>query len=304
MVLKQIRNKLMTTSVESVQSVPLRSSKGIASHQNRPLKAIKRHDIIKRGINAADASLFFRHELKYRIPEAKAQAVARFVQSYISPDRYARKCPNYEYPISSLYFDSNQLHLCKETMEDKTNRFKLRIRCYNDLPDEVCFFEIKRRINNVIYKSRARISKHHIGAVLKGAHVSELVFKRDKEAIHQFQFYVHSLNARPIVLVRYMRQAFENNSSNRVRVTFDRRLSFKTTHRPFVGINGSGWRDVSMDFVILEIKFTARYPLWLSEMVKVFDLKQTSMSKYVSSVKQSCALGFCAPCLETGIRVR
>jgi len=290
----RIKERVQASQARPAKSVPLHPPKGIASERTKPLKTTK-NKIVKHKSKSADTTLFCRHELKYRIPETKARAIAQYVRSYISLDRYSKKYPNHEYPISSLYFDSDKLHLCKETIEGKVNRFKLRIRCYDDLPETTCFFEIKRRFNNVIFKSRACALKTVVGDVIRGGYIPESLYKDGKETVKQFQFYLHMLNARPIVLVRYMRQAFEGDSSNRVRVTFDRQLSFKTTQNPTVTLNGSGWRNVSMNFVVLEIKFTSKYPRWLSDMVKAFDLKQTAMSKYVSSVKQSCELGFCAP---------
>lgn len=248
-----------------------------------------------------DTMLSCRYELKYRIRESKAQALTQYIQSYIAADQYSRKCPDFKYLISSLYFDSDNLHLCKETIEKKTNRFKLRIRCYDDKPESPCFFEIKRRLNSVILKDRARLSKDMLAKVVQEHYIPEKLYKKDKDTLLQFQFYLRALKARPVVMVRYSRQAFEDDSSNRVRITFDRELCFKSVDHPVVTTNGSGWQNVPMDFVVLEIKFTNRYPAWLSDMVKIFDLKQTSMSKYVSTVQQSCSMGFCSPRCLIGI---
>ncbi|RKY10449.1 MAG: hypothetical protein DRP56_00935 [Planctomycetota bacterium] len=287
--------KTKVSDTRSEQGVPLHPLKGITSNQHRPLKTTKKPKIAKHKRKLADTSFFCRYELKYRIRETKARAIAQYIQSYIPPDGYARKCPGHEYPIASLYFDSDNLHLCNETLNGRKNRFKLRIRCYDDNPESMCFFEIKRRINTVILKDRARIPKPQIANALEGSGISASLYKKDKKAIDQFRFYLKTLCARPVVLVRYKRQAYEGNSSNRVRITFDRELAFKTVNTPVVSVSGSGWHPVPMDFIILEIKFTDRYPFWLTDMVKIFDLKQTAMSKYVSSVKQSCNMGFCAP---------
>ena len=249
---------------------------------------------VKRAHKNKDRMLSCRYELKYRIRESKARAIAQYVQSYIPPDKYARKCRGHEYPLSSLYLDSDNLHLCNETIQGKTNRFKLRIRCYDDKPESMCFFEIKRRANTVILKDRARLPKSQIKNALGGT-ITTPLYKKDEATVNQFRLYVRSLCARPVVMVRYIRQAFEGDSSNRVRITFDRKLSFRTTKDLFVTTNGPDWHEVLMDFVVLEIKFTDRYPIWLSDMVKIFDLKQTAMSKYVSTVKESCNMGFCAP---------
>jgi len=238
-----------------------------------------------------DKMLSCRYELKYRIHESKAQAVAKYVQSYLPIDRYSHGRPNLEYPISSLYFDSVNLHLCQETMDKKVNRFKLRVRCYDDEVTTPCFFEIKRRANNVILKDRARVSKDDVARIIRNNYVPESLYKEYKTTLRQFQLYTDSLSAHPFVLIRYMRQAFEGRSANRVRITFDRKLAFNVVNAPVIRVGGSGWNRIPMDFVVLEIKFTERYPAWLSEMVKMFDLKQTAMSKYVSSARHSCALG-------------
>lgn len=241
-----------------------------------------------------DTTLACRYELKYRISEAKAWAAAEYVKSYIDLDRYARLRPRGEYPVVSLYLDSDGFRLARETLEGKKNRFKLRIRAYSDNPESPCFFEIKRRINNVIIKTRARVRHNDVSRILQtGRPPSD--YKTDDKVLKQFLLYTHYISARPMVLVRYMRQAFEGDSDNRVRVTFDRQLGHNATREPEVRFNGSGWQSARLDFIIMEIKFTAKYPAWLSKMVKVFDLKQSAMSKYASSVRKSCNMGFCAP---------
>lgn len=281
------------------KTIPVRQQKKSSAKQ----KAIQGHLDKLKNLHRSrrDNTLFCRHELKYRIRETKARAIAHYIQSYIAADQYSRKCPDNQYPISSLYFDSDQLHLCQETMDKKTNRFKLRIRCYDANPQSPCFVEIKRRLNSVILKGRARLSKDMVQSVLQGDSIPDTLYKKDQDIIRQFQFYLRVLQARPIVLVRYMRQAFEDDSQNRVRVTFDRNLSFKTVNDPVVTTNGTGWTTVPLDFVILEIKFTNYYPVWLNDLVKIFDLKQTSMSKYVSTVKQSCSMGYYSPRCQIGV---
>ena len=122
-------------------------------------------------------------------------------------------------------------------------------------------------------------------------------YTADLGTINQFQFYMKNIGAKPAVLVRYMRQAYEGDSENRVRVTFDRQLAYCVTSVPTVRLGGGGWHQNSytLGAVILEVKFTDRYPAWLDEMVKYFNLRAQSISKYASSIEESCALRFCAP---------
>jgi len=254
----------------------------------------------KKSQEPADKTLACRYELKYRLTESRARGIAKFVSHHIPVDRYCKLQRGGDYPIVSLYLDSRNMHLCKESIDGRQNRFKLRIRSYTDEPDYPVFFEIKRRINTVIMKSRARLMHSDIVPVLSSLPLGPRNYNVDMKALNQFQLYLASVQAKPAILIRYMRQAFEGEGDNRVRVTFDRELCYKVADKPEVYLGGSGWqRNPVTDNggVILEIKFTGTYPLWLTRMVKYFDLKSRSISKFATSVKNSCTLRFCAPLL-------
>jgi len=250
---------------------------------------------VKKSKKLADHALGWRHEMKYIISESKAVAIARFIKPYLKLDHYSKLRPEGAYPIVSLYLDSDNLQLCRESLEGQKNRFKLRIRSYTDDLDYPRFFEIKRRVNTIIIKSRARVMHHDVTNLLRGSSPSAQSYKTDEEVLRQFQFYMHRINARPVAQVRYMRQAYEGDSENRVRVTFDRQLAYNVSNAHNVSFDGSGWQYHWSHGVILEIKFTAFYPAWLAQMVECFNLRQQSVSKYVSSIKKACLLGFCAP---------
>ncbi len=237
----------------------------------------------------------WRRELKYAISEAKAASLVRFIEPYLNRDRYSELHPGGAYPVLSLYLDSEDLRLCRESLEGHKNRFKLRIRSYTDNVDYPRFFEIKRRANAVIIKNRARVRHDDIAAVLSGLSMPREVYKTDGEVLSQFQLYVSSIGARPVVKVRYLRQAFEDDSDHRVRVTLDRDLFFGLADGPDLSLSSTGWQRHHVKGVILEIKFTGRYPAWLSRMVTCFNLRQQSISKYASSMKKAGSLRFCGP---------
>jgi hypothetical protein len=102
-------------------------------------------------------------------------------------------------------------------------------------------------------------------------------YNADESALRQFQLYVNSIGAKPVILIRYMRQAYEDGSENRVRITFDRQLVYKVTFDPNVTLNGQSWQHRFLGGVILEIKFTDHFPAWLNQMVEYFDLQQQSI---------------------------
>ncbi len=237
-----------------------------------------------------DKVLVRRYELKYRISEPTAQAVKGFISAFLSPDPYTRRWPDGQYPICSLYLDSKRLDLFQETLVDKCNRFKLRIRGYDDEPDGSVFFEIKRRLNRVIYKSRAKARKDQIKPILERHALPTDSSDKDRSTFQQFIHYAQSLDASPVILVRYMRQAFENPSDKRIRITLDRLINYQICDKFTVKLNGGSWRRPSidflpMDFVVLEMKFTGKFPWWMVEMVRMFNLNLAAMSKYCRSIR-------------------
>jgi hypothetical protein len=245
--------------------------------------------------NGTDRTLWSRYEMKYVISESKAAAITQFVEMHLPLDRYCREVPTGDYPIVSLYLDSDNLQLCRESLGGLLKRFKLRVRSYTDDLNYPKFFEIKRRSNNVIIKSRAAVSDKDMATLLSGQYVPPLRnHEIEANALKQFQLYMKSVCAGPKMLIKYMRRAYEDFGENRVRVTFDRQLVYKVCYEPVVPLNGSGWH-YNLSGVILEIKFTGRYPAWLERMARCFDLPQQSMSKYVTSMKKACSLGFCSP---------
>ena len=252
---------------------------------------------------SGDRMLACRYELKYLISDAKSAAIDRYIRPFLEYDRYSKLQRGGMYPIVSLYVDSPDMQLCKETLTGQKNRFKLRIRSYTDEPEYPRFFEIKRRINRVIMKSRARVTDQDVPLLLAGRLLPPQGYSTDEAALNQFQLYTAMINAGPKVLIRYTRQAFENTDENRVRVTFDRDLCYKITDNPEVRLSGSGWQRNALTngYVILEIKFTGTYPAWLARMAALFNLQARSVSKFATSIEQACSLGFCAPTMRNAL---
>ncbi len=229
-----------------------------------------------------------RFELKFQVPEATAVAVRHFVRPYLAPDESASDPTFPAYPVHSLYLDSGDLHTYRATINGDRDRYKLRVRYYDEKPDSPVFLEIKRRVDRCIYKQRAAVVRSHVPALLSGAWPSthDLVRPGPKglAALQKFSELLRRLGARPRARVSYDREAWTSEGHNAVRVTMDRTVlcepelgprldtTFRQPARPF-GNN-----------VILEIKFTNRFPDWLAVMVRTFNLVQGGAAKYVDGV--------------------
>lgn len=83
---------------------------------------------------AADRLQFQRFELKFLIRDDIARGIRDFVASYLAVDEFGADMPDLAYPIHSLYVDSEDLRLYWDTVNGTKNRYKLRVRFYDDNP--------------------------------------------------------------------------------------------------------------------------------------------------------------------------
>lgn len=229
-----------------------------------------------------------RFELKYLIPESTALGVRDFVRSYLEIDEFGATMPNLSYPVHSLYLDSSDLKLYRATINGDKNRFKLRLRFYENRADAPVFFEIKRRMNNVIMKQRGGVRREHVDSILAGQlpHAGMLISKDPKQlvALQNFCRLMLNLQARPISHIFYMREAWISTHDNSVRVTLDRAVYADPEPTARLGTDLIQPAHLFQDLVILELKFTNRFPDWFRDLVRVFGVMQCGAAKYADGV--------------------
>lgn len=230
-----------------------------------------------------------RFENKYVIDEDRALAIRDFTSSFMQVDEYGAKQPNLSYPVHSLYFDSPDLILVQNTINGDRNRFKLRIRFYENMGDAPVYFEIKRRHNSVIAKKRAAVQRSAAAMVAAGQiSGSGILTEEDmyhQRALEEFTRLRSQLNAGPVAHVTYLREAWMGfDGQNFARLTMDRQVY--TEPCKTLDFNPQLDNPVSIfgNKVILELKFTNRYPHWFRDLIQIFDLRQGPAAKYVDGV--------------------
>ncbi|MFO8029915.1 MAG: polyphosphate polymerase domain-containing protein [Cyclonatronaceae bacterium] len=230
-----------------------------------------------------------RFEHKYVINEEVALGIRDFVSSYLDLDSYGVTQPNLSYPVHSLYLDSPDLRTYQETVNGDRNRYKLRIRFYEQEEDRPVYLEIKRRIDRVIAKKRAIVHRRAAYDLARGFIPSpnDLLYPEDGEqvdALQSFTRLVSHLQARPKVHVSYLREAWVADGSNKIRVTIDRNVQSERRNRADFSPVLQNPHHVFGKKVILELKFTDRFPNWFMDLVRVFGLRTGSAAKYVDGV--------------------
>ncbi|MBI5688901.1 MAG: polyphosphate polymerase domain-containing protein [Verrucomicrobia bacterium] len=229
-----------------------------------------------------------RFEVKYRIDEATARAVREYARGRLEPDEFGLASDVPTYPVHSLYLDSAGLDLFHSTINGDRNRFKLRARFYDDAPNSPVYLEIKRRVDRCIVKQRARVRRECVPDLLSGdlpawKHLAQ-ADARHYAALLSFCTLRRQLAAGPSAHVAYDREAWTSRENNSVRLTLDRRVQCEVHRTPVLSTAFSRPTGIFAGTVILELKFTNRFPVWFRELVEHLDLQPESAAKYVDGL--------------------
>jgi hypothetical protein len=150
------------------------------------------------------------------------------------------------------------------------------------------FFEVKQRMNNCIMKQRGGVRRDAVNWLLAG-HLPEpehLISKDPKQmvALQRFSQRMQQIHAKPKVHIAYYREAYVPHDDNSARLTMDREVrsdpELTARLKPEMEDPILVWgKDI-----VLELKFTNRFPDWFRELVQIFGLRQCGAAKYVDGV--------------------
>ncbi len=229
-----------------------------------------------------------RFELKYLVNPVQTLEMREFLKTYLELDDYGVGQPDLAYPVHSVYMDSDSLDTYHDTLNGTKNRFKLRLRYYDDRPDTPVFFEVKGRVDNCILKQRCGVRREAISLVMAGQlpDQSQLISRdpRHMVAIQRFNRLLLKLNARPKAHNSYLREAWVSPNDNSVRVTFDRNVRIEPYFRMDAPVEFIHPVSIFAESVILELKFTNRFPDWFKVLVRSFNLPWSAAAKYAGGV--------------------
>jgi len=235
-------------------------------------------------------SIIERYEYKYLVPERLVRAIRSAARTTSRIDKYAG--PDGTYRIRSLYFDTPCFDLYLANEREQADRFKLRARVYPGKPSPV-FLEVKRRVLDVIIKTRAAVPADRWRDVLAGheAALSGLSSSTRSSALRFLAPY-HRHHIRPVLLVEYEREAYISDVDSYARLTLDRKIAVQSREELDLEANPGQWRPIdhvaqtrtAEPVSVLELKFERRPPAWMSALVKNLDLVRFSFSKYCYGV--------------------
>ena len=221
----------------------------------------------------AETTLIERREYKYLVDQETANGLRAAIRPYCQLDDHAARSPDRTYTIDTLYFDNADLGLFWANDHEQVDRIKMRIRGYPDAPKAPVFLEVKRRINDVISKSRGKLSRDEWAALLANpcAPLPAHLRGKDKAAVERFLTLAGELHIKPVTLVRYKREPYFSTIDDYARVTFDTNIRAQRMERLSFDADPRAWRSLDdavlqrsttgHSLTVLELKFTSQVPL-------------------------------------------
>ncbi|WP_080682331.1 polyphosphate polymerase domain-containing protein [Sorangium cellulosum] len=238
-----------------------------------------------------------RYEFKYLVPERLVPAIRATARSVGRADKYANEDGSYR--IRSLYFDTRGHDLYWANAREQRDRFKVRARTYPGKKSPV-FLEVKRRVQDVIIKSRACVPADEWRELVERGNPAALerLAPGVRKGAEKFIGAIHRHDLRPTVLVDYEREAYESTLDRYARITFDRRVVCQRKEALDLEASDRGWRPVDHPVqtnthepvCVLELKFERRPPAWMVALVRRLELVRRSFSKYCYSVNAQLML--------------
>ena len=235
-----------------------------------------------------DSQKIERREYKYLIDKATVDRVRQAIQPYCELDPFAAKQEGGLYTIESLYFDNSARRLFWNNEIEAVDRFKMRIRHYPQTPKGPVFLEIKRRVNDVISKTRGRVPHEGWAAFVAQPppDFRDQLKAKDRAAVERFLALRGVGDFSPITVVRYEREPYFSTIDDYARVTFDTRIRSQPMQELSFDINDSRWRYMddsetmvsNRSLTVLELKFTSAVPSWMVNIVRSLELHRLSFS--------------------------
>ena len=225
--------------------------------------------------SVSDKFIFERVEKKYRISRDTYTALIERISDKILPDEHGN------YTICSLYLDTPDFLLIRNSMEAKAYKEKLRIRCYG-IPnkDSRIFFEIKKKLCGVVYKRRVPMTLAEAEEYLQSGTPPS-----DSQIMREIDYSMRRYNLpAPQVCVIYERDAFYLKENSDIRITFDTNARYRYG---FPDENSASVENYILggDEGILEIKTFGAMPVWLSHTLSELSIFPSPFSKYAHAYR-------------------
>ena len=213
-----------------------------------------------------------RYEYKYLISAAGAEIVRSRLSAVLQPDPFAGSDGTYR--ITSLYFDDRFDRALEEKRDGVRDRFKFRIRYYNDDP---AFIRLEKKAKHgaISEKLGVLISRETADRLL----TDPFSVESDDPVLSEFVIRLRQERYAPVAFVDYRRRTF-CYPVNDVRITIDSVVSGSRFGGSLFSPDRVRIPVLPQGESVLEIKFDRALPPHLRELLLDVPKTATAFSKF------------------------
>lgn len=228
--------------------------------------------------------VFNRVEKKYLIDESTYQTFRELIEPYMETDAF---CSDDKfYSINNIYYDTDTNELIRNSIEKPVYKEKLRLRSYGiPTPDDMVFLEIKKKFNGVVNKRRTVIGLSRAYDLLDNGIVPDERDYLNMQVVRELKYFIGFYNPVPKLFLKYDRKALFGKEDRDLRITFDKNIR---TRRDNLRLEAGDDGELLLEegTLLMEIKTTTSFPLWLTSILTKYEIKGVSFSKYGTEYKK------------------
>lgn len=222
--------------------------------------------------------VFNRVEKKYLIDENIYGIFYDLILPYMEADVYCAD-GNF-YSINNIYYDTDTNELIRKSIDKPIYKEKLRLRSYGvPAMDDIVFLEIKKKFDGVVNKRRTSIRLSEAYEFLDSGIIPEKGEYLNGQVVKEINYFIDVYKPKPKVFLKYDRKALFGKEDSDLRITFDKNIR---TRRDNLRLEEGEEGELLLEKgkILMEIKTTASFPLWLTSILTKYEINSTSFSKY------------------------
>jgi SPX domain protein involved in polyphosphate accumulation len=224
-------------------------------------------------------NVFRRYEKKFLMDAGVMEQLLPLVEEHMVPDKFC--VGGRTYHICNLYFDTEQDDVIRESLQHPYYKEKLRLRSYG-LPqtgEDSVFLELKKKVNRIVTKRRAKLSYSQAAAFLREGTVPPGAEYMQRQVLGEIDYYLSHKDVTPTTLISYDRMAYFDRADKNFRLTFDSNLRHLRGDASFHH-GREGELLFPEDFRLMEVKVSSAYPKWFADLLSEHRVFPHSFSKY------------------------
>ncbi len=224
---------------------------------------------------------FERVEKKFLLSLQQYDQIREAFAPYFHPDRYG------QYTICNVYFDTPDDYLIRRSLEKPPYKEKLRLRSYGASvgADTLFFLEIKKKYKGVVYKRRITLNREEAGELLDSGCLPRWQDDpshtfQDRQILREIQYFSSLYRPVPKLFLGYDRIALAGIGDPELRVTFDTGIRCREQEVSPITGGSEGVHLLPEGRVLMEIKVSGAYPIWMAKALNQAEAYPVSFSKY------------------------